>query len=690
MRLRGYKSLLRLRYILVSSVVVAMGILVASSFWIKPFGTEKPVIITNDIPNTTRSARIIQGTNNQPKGKLSTDSKVTLESLPIDTKSKTANALVVEWEELPQPESSDGNDGSVGLQVRTAHRNEWTDWVNVPPSDDDRKDGTQQLHKAIVLADVVEKLQYRIIVEAGSETAPVLDVDKTKVQVIDTSRGPKMKPEQSVIQKALSFMTNNKVSAKADAPRIYQREEWGGEENPSIGWYPNSSPAWPEEYARPNQIIVHHTATTSGGDSFAAMRAIWQFHANNNGWGDIGYNYIVDPWGNIFKGRHYVEADAKQQGGEVIGGHTYGHNTGTIGISIMGDYTSTAPTADALYSVARIAAYKAMPYRFNPAEQSNLIGHRDATSTSCPGQQVYNRLPEIRNLANTYYSYYVNMDSLDALYVKQGSYGVMWPNTNAPAYIDIKNNGSETWSNSGSGAIVLATDRPKGRTSQFADTSWVASDKVGSFSQKVQTDSSGKETVSSANTIAPGEVARFSFTIRAPGAGGFYREYFNILANNRTWFIRDLGIYFELTVPPPTYEWKVTEQDVYSDATKSTRVDQNNLRPNTRYFVRLRGYNAGNQTWYRDGQYPTRLATASPNDRKSAFCDSTWIYIDCNRPTALQESSVDPMQQGTFEFWIKTPSQLGQYRERFNLTVERKGPMKDAGMYLDLGIASGV
>ena len=57
----------------------------------------------------------------------------------------------------------------------------------------------------------------------------------------------------------------------------------------------------------------------------------------SNGWNDIGYNFLVDPFGQIFEGRG---------GGmtrNVIGAHAEGFNTGSVGVAVLGSYGSTAP-----------------------------------------------------------------------------------------------------------------------------------------------------------------------------------------------------------------------------------------------------------------------------------------------------------------------------------------------------------
>jgi hypothetical protein len=158
--------------------------------------------------------------------------------------------------------------------------------------------------------------------------------------------------------------------------------------------------------------IVHHTAGSnsySKSESASIVRAIELYHVQGNGWNDIGYNFLVDKYGQIFEGRY---------GGitrPVIGAHAQGFNSGSVGISVIGDYSSTSisPAAraalvsliawrldlahvDPLSKVVRVSSGNPR-YSAGTAITLNAIsGHRDVYPTSCPGASLYAQLTSIR------------------------------------------------------------------------------------------------------------------------------------------------------------------------------------------------------------------------------------------------------------------------------------------------------
>ncbi|MET0425776.1 MAG: N-acetylmuramoyl-L-alanine amidase [Actinoplanes sp.] len=163
-------------------------------------------------------------------------------------------------------------------------------------------------------------------------------------------------------------------------------------------------------------LFVHHTAETNNyscADSPAIVRAIQKYHVKTNGWSDIGYNFLVDKCGKLFEGRRGGVTKA------IIGAHTYGFNTYSAGIAVLGHYSEAASPAAAEATIAQVAAARLGAYGFNPTTKAvlteaatdgkfpygqqvtfqRIAGHRDGVATECPGENLYARLPAIRALA---------------------------------------------------------------------------------------------------------------------------------------------------------------------------------------------------------------------------------------------------------------------------------------------------
>ncbi len=130
-------------------------------------------------------------------------------------------------------------------------------------------------------------------------------------------------------------------------------------------------------------IVIHHTAGSTPSTALAEaaeMRAIQRMHQHGKGWNDIGYNYVIAPSGRVYEGRGY----------DVTGAHTGMHNTGTIGISFMGNYDVNRPT------VRSIAAYALLVRRLKRkgARITRVTGHcfMPDQSTACPGRYLIRAL----------------------------------------------------------------------------------------------------------------------------------------------------------------------------------------------------------------------------------------------------------------------------------------------------------
>lgn len=180
---------------------------------------------------------------------------------------------------------------------------------------------------------------------------------------------------------------------------IVPRQNWG--------CTPVTCPAAaPPSFTNVTHLVVHHSAgANQAADWAAVVRSIWVLHVRGNGWNDIGYNYLIDPDGVLYEGR---------AGGDgVLGAHFSGVNTGTMGVCLLGTFSTQAATPQALATLRALLTTKARrwqvdaggrsPHAASGLELNVISGHRDAglspratSTTECPGNGLYAVLPELR------------------------------------------------------------------------------------------------------------------------------------------------------------------------------------------------------------------------------------------------------------------------------------------------------
>ncbi len=209
--------------------------------------------------------------------------------------------------------------------------------------------------------------------------------------------------------------TANAIASRAPGavPPIITRAGWGADE--SLRSY-NPNCATPAYGTTVKMGFVHHTDnvnTYTAADVPGILRGIYAYHVESNRWCDVGYNYLVDRFGRIFEGRF---------GGitqPVIGAHTGGYNLDSFGTSLIGTFTSVAPPAAMMNSLADLFAWKLGSYYRDPQGKTVLTsgvfagnrypvgtqvtfntisGHRDADFTTCPGDSAYALLPSLRSM----------------------------------------------------------------------------------------------------------------------------------------------------------------------------------------------------------------------------------------------------------------------------------------------------
>ncbi len=229
-----------------------------------------------------------------------------------------------------------------------------------------------------------------------------------------------------------------------------------------------------------------------------------------------------------------------------------------------------------------------------------------------------------------------------------------------------ENVGTVDWDRNGAGAVLVGTEGPRDRNSQFCDSTWLTC---------------RRPTRMNETTVTPGNNATFEFWYNVPlnQSGGIFQERFNLLSDGVTW-MPDQGVNYTTTVQSNTRSWSVVSQRAYTDSSKTTARSIANLAPGDQVFLELVAKNTGSSKWTNGGTAAIYLGTEGPRDRNSQFCDSTWAT--CRRPTTFNEGTVLPGQNATFDFWYTIPNSTstGTYKERFNLLANGVKWLPDTGL----------
>lgn len=280
---------------------------------------------------------------------------------------------------------------------------------------------------------------------------------------------------------------------------------------------------------------------------------------------------------------------------------------------------------------ATSALYSYTPYQPNAAALATKYGTGDGCS-AYGNRNFYNYFTDW--FGNTYgqpYSWQV----VSQTYSK-GSVNITSTDTETLTVV-AKNTGTATWSNNGSNPVRLGGSSPNDRSSQFYDGSWMSSSRPANLQE---------------SSVPPGSNGTFTFTIQAPSAGN-YQERFNLLSEYNTWF-QDPGMYFTINVTPATYS-----SQFVSDTTPGT------LQAGTTGSGIVTYKNTSNVTWYKNGFATPKLGVYGHN---SLYADSSWE--NGARAASMNESSVAPGDNATFNVVVKAPSAAGNYSDSFQPVIE--------------------
>ncbi|MFF7816435.1 peptidoglycan recognition protein [Streptomyces sp. NPDC007945] len=232
---------------------------------------------------------------------------------------------------------------------------------------------------------------------------PALETSVPETPALDTSAREAPLPATPA-QAAAEPAAAKKKPYIGPRPKIITRKGWGADEKIREKGFVYTKTI--------KAAFVHHSATGNNytcGQAPSVLRGIYRYHVKSSGWRDFGYNFAVDKCGNIYEGR--AGGVAKP----VLGAHTLGFNTNSMGVAVLGTFTSTNPPAAVVTAVARLTAWKLGLHGINPKGTQVLVsgggnlykkgkkvtfhtiaGHRDGFATECPGKRLYGKLGTAR------------------------------------------------------------------------------------------------------------------------------------------------------------------------------------------------------------------------------------------------------------------------------------------------------
>jgi N-acetylmuramoyl-L-alanine amidase len=273
----------------------------------------------------------------------------------------------------------------------------WTDWAALHLTGDHGPDGARTA-------------------PAGTDPAFVGTADEFQLRLRGTPRALRARFVRALPTATVASRIGRRLRLRARASRrqtasqpvIISRTEWGADSVP-----PRAAPLLGEV----QMAFVHHTVTANDylpEESPAIVLGIARYHRDSNGWNDIGYNFLVDRYGQVFEGR----AGGIDQ--PVVGAQAQGYNSVSTGIACLGTFTSVAQTPEGMDALARLIGWKLSLHGIptegtvtvtstggpsnryptgTPVTFERISGHRDGNSTSCPGDVLYGQLADLRTAA---------------------------------------------------------------------------------------------------------------------------------------------------------------------------------------------------------------------------------------------------------------------------------------------------
>lgn len=142
------------------------------------------------------------------------------------------------------------------------------------------------------------------------------------------------------------------------------------------------------------RITIHHdgmppVSLRTERDAAERIERIRAAH-RGQGWADIGYHYVIDPQGRVWRARPR----------SLQGAHVKYNNENNLGIMVLGNFMIQEPTPAALSSLDVFVVGNMRRFNVTP---DRVYTHQELRATACPGTSLQSYMVRTRSRGGVMY-----------------------------------------------------------------------------------------------------------------------------------------------------------------------------------------------------------------------------------------------------------------------------------------------